>query len=112
MYHPKLALAFDALIVVSPEHMRVFDEGGWTKAKFLERLHELCLLDGDNVVRGADGIDEGLPDAVRGNKLPKFKPGGLLAVHCGGGAGLFSAIIPGWVGGMTGSETVTREIKR
>ncbi|MEE3332205.1 MAG: thioredoxin family protein [Myxococcota bacterium] len=110
MYHPKLALAFDAIVVVSPEHMRVFEEAGWTKALFIERLHQLCMLDGDEVVRGAGGIEEGLPDGVRGNSLPKFKPGGLLVIHCGGGAGLFSAIIPGWAGGLTGSQPVTREI--
>jgi len=31
--HPKLPLAFDAFVVVSPEHARVFREGGWSKAR-------------------------------------------------------------------------------
>jgi thiol-disulfide isomerase/thioredoxin len=111
MYHPKMALAFDAIVVVSPEHMRVFAEAGWSKAQFTDRLHELCMLDGDEIVRGAGGNAEGLPDGVRGNTIPKFKPGSLLVVHCGGGAGLFSAVIPGWVNGAAGAQPVMREIQ-
>ena len=42
--------------------------------------------------------------------LPKFRAGGLLIVHAGGGAGLFSAIIGGWASGAIGSEPVTREV--
>ena len=42
--------------------------------------------------------------------LPKFRPGGLLIVHAGGGAGLFSAIIGGWANGETGSQPTTRLI--
>ena len=37
--------------------------------------------------------------------------GGILIVFCGGGAGLFSAMIGGWVTGEMGSQTVAREIK-
>ena len=44
--------------------------------------------------------------------LPKFRPGGLGILHAGGTAGLFSAIISGWVAsGPKGSQMVTREIK-
>jgi len=35
----------------------------------------------------------------------------LLIVHAGGTAGLFSAIIGGWIGGTGGSEPVTREVE-
>src|SRR5947209_2714884 len=35
---------------------------------------------------------------------------GVLVVHAGGGAGLFSALLPGWVGGAEGSQPVTRSI--
>ena len=45
-----------------------------------------------------------------GAEVPKFRPGGLLIVHAGGTAGLFSAIIGGWVSGSAGSEPVTREV--
>ena len=49
---------------------------------------------------------------VRAATLPKFRPGGLLLVHCGGGAGLFSAMIGGWVTGEIGSQPVVQEIRR
>jgi hypothetical protein len=62
-------------------------------------------------VRGAGGILEGLPETVKDAKLPKFRDGGLLIVHAGGKAGLFSAIIPGWASGAMGSEPVTREVQ-
>ncbi|MCW2776544.1 MAG: uncharacterized protein JWN17_269, partial [Frankiales bacterium] len=46
-----------------------------------------------------------------GTVLPKHRDGGLLVVHAGGDAGLFSAIIGGWVSGSTGSSPVTREVR-
>ena len=41
----------------------------------------------------------------------KFRDDGLLLVHAGGGAGLFSAIIGGWINGPGGSQPVTREVR-
>ena len=111
LHHPKLVMAFDCLLAVGPEHARVFAEAGWDKAKLAARLHELLLIPGSELVRGAGGIAEGLPEAVKDATLPKFRPGGILIVHCGGGAGLFSAMIGGWVGGEMGSQTVLREIR-
>jgi hypothetical protein len=61
-------------------------------------------------VRGAGGIAEGLPEAFAGATIPKFREGGILIVHCGGGAGLFSAIIGGWANGEVGSRPVLRRI--
>ncbi|MCB0994758.1 MAG: thioredoxin family protein, partial [Acidimicrobiales bacterium] len=86
--HPTVAMAFDAMLVVSPEHGARFRDAGWSKARLRDELGELLLLDGDELVRGAGGIAEGLPQAVAGARIPKFRPGGLLIVHAGGGAGL------------------------
>jgi hypothetical protein len=108
--HPKIALAFDAILVVSPEHARVFREAGWSKARLLEELISRLQLPGSELVRGAGGIAEGLPEGVADLTLPKFRDGGLLIVHAGGGAGLFSAIIGGWASGSTGSAPMTKEI--
>ncbi|OGB02580.1 MAG: thiol reductase thioredoxin [Burkholderiales bacterium RIFCSPHIGHO2_12_FULL_69_20] len=109
--HPKLAMAGDAVLVVSPDHCRVFIEAGWSKARLLEELTQLLLLPGDEMVAGAGGIAEGLPAAMAGKPCPKFRPGGLLIVRAGGGAGLFSAIIAGWAAsGPVGSIPVTKEI--
>jgi hypothetical protein len=108
--HPKLPIAFDALLVVSPEHGRVFRDAGWTKARLREELDQLLLLPGKELVRGAGGITEGIPEHLEAVDLPKFRPGGLLIAHAGGHAGLFSAIIGGWASGAVGSEAVTREV--
>jgi thiol-disulfide isomerase/thioredoxin len=108
--HPKLVLGFDAVLVVSPEHARVFREAGWSRDRLLAELTGLLTLDGAELVRGAGGMAEGMPEAFADSQLPKFRPGGLLVVHAGGSAGLFSAIIGGWVSGRGGSEIVTREV--
>jgi hypothetical protein len=108
--HPKLVIAFDALLVVSPEHGRVFREAGWTKARLRQELDELLQLAGAELVRGAGGIAEGMPEHLRDARLPKFRPGGLLIAHAGGKAGLFSAVIAGWASGEIGSAPVTKEV--
>ncbi len=109
--HPKLAMAGDALLVVSPDHCRVFFEAGWTKARLLEELTQLLLLPADEMLAGAGGIAEGLPKSLAGTKISKFRPGGILIVRAGGGAGLFSAVIAGWAAsGPVGSIPVTKEI--
>ena len=110
--HPKLAMAGDALLIVSPEHRRVFVEAGWSKARLLEELVALLQLSGDELVAGAGGIAEGLSPSVAGTRVPKFRPGGILIVQAGGTAGLFSAVVAGWAAsGPVGSTPVTREIK-
>ncbi len=108
--HPKNVIAWDAVLVVSPEHARVFRDAGWTKARLREELDGLLQIPGEELVRGAGGIAEGMPEAFRDTTLPKFRAGGLLIVHAGGQAGLFSAIIGGWASGAIGSEPVTRAI--
>jgi hypothetical protein len=108
--HPKLALAFDAAVVLSPEHLRVFREGGWTKQDLRDRLRELTMYQPGELTRGADGMAEGMPDGFDTVELPKFRDGGLLLFHAGGGAGLFSAVIGGWASGSMGSQPVTRRI--
>lgn len=105
--HPKLPLKIDAVLVVSPEHGRIFREAGWGREQLMARLGELLLLDTDELVQGAGGMAEGIPEAFGGMQLPKFREGGLLVCHAGGGAGLFSAMLGGWVNGEEGSDPVT-----
>ena len=109
--HYKLAMAGDALLVVSPDHCRVFLEAGWSKARLHDELTALLQLPGDEIVVGAQGIAEGVPAALAGKTIPKFRPGGLFIVRAGGTAGLFSAVIAGWVAsGPIGSTPVSKEI--
>ena len=110
--HPKLAIAFDALLVLSPEHGRIFREARWDRTRFLSHMDELLTLPGSEIAQGAGDVAEGMPAAFCEGTLPKFRPGGLLVAHAGGGAGLFSAIIPGWASGSLGSQPVTKEVVR
>lgn len=110
--HPKLVIAMSAMLVVSPEHARVFAQAGWSKARLRAELDQLLVIDGGELVRGAGGIEEGMPPEIAaGRRLPKFIPGDLPIVHAGGSAGMFSAIIEGWVSGAKGSQLTTLEVR-
>lgn len=117
--HPKMVMAADAFLLVSPEHERVFRLAGWSKQQVKARLMELLTLPADELVQGAGGIAEGLPPKLIESlqksqdpvQFPKFREGGLNLVRVGGSAGMFSVIIAGWAAsGEIGSVPVTREI--
>ncbi len=109
--HYKLVMHGDAMLVVSPEHCRVFTDAGWSKARLHQELNTLLTLPGKDLVIGAQDITEGMPENFAGADLPKFRPGGLLIVRAGGPAGLFSAVIAGWAAsGPTGSIPVSKEV--
>jgi hypothetical protein len=111
MHHPKLVLGFDAILVMGPEHARVFAEAGWGREQIVAGISEHLNRPGSELARGADGIAEGLPEAFAdAPSLPKFRPGGLMLAYAGGGAGLFSEIIGGWANGDIGSKPVTRAV--
>ena len=53
-----------------------------------------------------------MPEAFGDADLPKFGADGLLLAYAGGGAGLFSAIIGGWINQTAGGSTpVTVEVR-
>lgn len=110
--HPKLIFAFDAILAMGPEHARVFADAGWDRQKIIDAINGHTVRPAAVLVRGADGIAEGLPEAAAEmGDVPKFRPGGLMLAYCGGGAGLFSQIIGGWVTGDTGSQPIAREVR-
>ena len=109
---PRTVMGMDGLLVVSPEHMARFSDAGWDRQRFMEKLGRHLVVEADGILAGTGGIEEGLPPDLAGLTLPKFRPGGLLVVHAGGPAGLFSAIIGGWLNGPMGSEPTSREITR
>ena len=111
-HHPKLVIGFDCLLVVGPEHARVFAEAGWDRERLLAELHRRLQIVGSELVRGAGDMAEGVPQWLAGETLGKFRADGLLLAYAGGGAGLFSAMIGGWANGATGSQPVTRKVGR
>lgn len=112
VHHAKAYNGADALLIISPEHMRVFRQAGWSKARFRSELDKHTTVEGRAVIQGADGIAAGMPERLAGKRLRKFRPGGLLIAHAGGGAGMWSAVITGWAAnGPKGSVPVTVPIK-
>jgi hypothetical protein len=105
--NPKLFGGLDVMLVVGPEHARVFADAGWSKQRIREELVELTTRDGADLVRGAGGIDEGMPAHFASRRLAKFEPEAITIVHAGGEAGLFSAILESWVRGPVGSQITT-----
>jgi hypothetical protein len=112
LHHPKLVIGFDCVLVVGPEHARVFAEAGWDRQTLLDELHRRLQIPGSELIRGAADMAEGVPEWLAGETLGKFRGDGLLLVQAGGGAGLFSAMIGGWANGDLGSKPVTRRVVR
>jgi len=110
LQHPKLVIGFDAILIISPDHGRIFKEAGWDRDRVLAEITALTTRPGADLVRGANGIAEGVPAHLKDAQLPKFRPGGLLITYAGGGAGLFSSMVAGWANGSVGSEPVTRAV--
>lgn len=111
--HPRVT-GFDTMLVLCPEHMARYQEAGWSLARFEAELRSHLDIEVDTILRGVDGIGEGIPRGLgfEGAQLPKFREGGILTVRAGGRAGLFSSVCGGWVSGEMGSNPVTREITK
>ena len=90
---PFFARRLDNLVlVIGPEHGRVFSESGWDKARLRAELNERVFA----------GSKRGVPE-------PSWDAPAI--VFAGGDAGLFSALIEGWVSGPTGSQMTTWEVR-
>jgi hypothetical protein len=105
---PRQRLAWDGMLVLGPEHGRVFREAGWSRERLQDVLHERSHARAGDLVRGADGIAEGLaaewvtdPEAPVAKFLAAER---ILIAYAGGDAGLFSMVIGGWVSGAAGSD--------
>jgi hypothetical protein len=110
--HPKLAEYSNAILVVSPDHYAIFNQGGWGRAEIEAGLRAALLRPGRDLVQGAHGVEEGIDPARADEMVNKFSEGGLLVVRAGGRGGLMSAVIGGWSAQRRKAEvqTVTREI--
>jgi hypothetical protein len=109
----KLCEFTNAMLVLVPEHYAIYRNAGWDRARITRELHAAMVRSGRDVIQGAHGIGEGIDMKRKDEMVNKFWPEGLLIVHAGGQAGLFSAICAGWTGGRFRDESkpVTREIR-
>lgn len=109
--HAKVYMQTDALLVLSPEHRRVFRQAGWGKDRVKAALYDALRTPGREIVRGAHGIAEGVLGQFAEKEIDKFRADGLHLLTAGGTAGFFSAIIPGWVAsGERGSQLVSQRM--
>jgi hypothetical protein len=110
--HPKLVQSARAVLVLSPEHYAIYRDAGWDRARIERALYEATIRPGAELVAGAGGVGEGIPASRANEQVPKFHEDGLMVVRAGGAAGLFSAILPGWLAGRNRTELqpVTKEI--
>ena len=107
----KLYGVADAVLVVCPEHRRVFREGGWSKDDLKNALYDNLMTPGSELILGAQGIAEGMPKKFENKVIGKFRDDGLHITSTGSKAGMFSAIISGWVAsGERGSQLVSQRI--
>ncbi|MEM7346211.1 MAG: thioredoxin family protein [Chloroflexota bacterium] len=114
VYHHKWSLDADVILAVSPEHSRVFEQAGWSKARVREALEASLQMETDQLIKGVGGCEEGMvPEiAVQQTTVPKFLPGGIQLVRVGSNAGLYSAVISCWPsGGEHGTQPVTKIIE-
>jgi hypothetical protein len=111
--HDRLTQSARAILVLSPEHYAIYKEAGWGRKRIERALYEATIRPGSEIVAGKDGIGEGIPASRAGEMVPKFHDDGLMVVRSGGKAGLFSAILPGWLAGRNRAELqlVTKAIK-
>ena len=109
--HPKLVECSNAVLALSPEHYAIFADAGWGRAEIESAIHEATVRPGSDLVQGAHGVGEGIDPERAGEPQAKFwRDHGLLVVRAGGDAGLFSAIIGGWLGGR--KRDVVRPVTR
>ena len=80
------------VFVIGPEHGRVFAGAGWDKARIRAELNARVFA----------SSPKGVPEARWDSPAIIFG---------GGDAGLFSAMIEGWVSGPTGSQMITWEVR-
>ena len=105
--HPKQRLAWDGMVVLGPEHGRVFREAGWDRARVRDELFARTASPAAEIVRGAGGSPEGVEARfVTDPDMPVAKfaaPDRILVAYAGGDAGLFSMVYGTWAAGEIGS---------
>ena len=104
MGHERLTQSARCIVVLSPEHYRIYQEAGWGRREIERALYQATIRPGREILAGTHGIGEGVPQSRAEEMIPKFHEDGLVVVRAGGPAGLFSGILPGWLAGRNRAE--------
>ncbi len=95
--HPKVCEWSKALLVLCPDHYKIFQQNGWGRPKIEAALRDALKRPGRELIRGAQGVPEGIDPARADEIVDKFhEEDGLLVVRAGGKGAGQSAIIGGW----------------
>ena len=105
-----LSLRGAACLVVSPDHGAVFRQAGWSRTRLRDELGDLLALPLEQLIFGGENRGERTIRRSEGPSRSGLNESGLLLAYAGGPAGLFSAVIEGWLGGSRGSIPVTKEV--
>ena len=112
---PRQRVAWDAMLVLGPEHGRIFAAANWSRERVQEELHRQTHRRAAELVRGAGGIAEGVVSDWFGDldtPVAKFMSAErILLAYAGGDAGLFSSVIGGWVSGEAGSTPQSASVE-
>ena len=110
----RICRAFEAFLIVAPEHARTIERDGWSKQDVRQFLFENTGIP----LRCYPGADPGEGTAARQTYqeividgepcYQKFlSPQSIKIIVAGGTAGKFSAMMQGWASGERGSQMVT-----
>ena len=109
----RLCMAFEAFVILCPEHARTLQRDGFTRESAREFLFENTGVPhrayDDDEAEGAQYRPMYQTVAIRGEPCyRKFAaPGQIRLLVAGGDAGKFSAVIGSWATGPRGSQVVT-----
>ena len=95
--HPKTCQWSKALLVLCPDHYKIYQQNGWGRPEIQAALWEALKRPGKDLIRGAHGVPEGIEPSRADEIVDKFhEEDGLLIVRAGGKGAGQSAIIGGW----------------
>jgi hypothetical protein len=98
------------VIVLSPEHARIFRNAEWSKRQAMEYLHRHASVSAEDLKRHGrlpGNIEPG--DATDMHPIVKTSDG-IVFLVAGGEAGGFSSLISRW-GGGTSSRSISKAIR-
>ena len=94
--HPKIAQWSKAVLVLCPDHYEIFRQHGWARAEIEAGMRLALKRPGQDLIKGAQGVAEGIEPERANDIVDKFTEDGLLIVRAGGKGAGQSAIIGGW----------------